>query len=212
MLLATKVPQTCAARDGRHKSSESGWKRSVINRRTVRFATQFGLLVAVAPVVSACGSVTDFSFRDQQWFARPAKLFNQSTIETPPLSRVKTVTAEDLMTADGQCSGVVAPSAPADANASTDGGPSPTASAAPTGAVALGHTECDVARAVGIPPDNIQLSNDPRGERVAQITYTRGLRPGAYTFTAGRLTAIDRVNVQEPVKPAAKPKKKKSAT
>lgn len=103
------------------------------------------------------------------------------------------------------------PSAPADAQASTDGGPSQTSSLAPTGAVALGHTECDVARAVGVAPDNVQLSNDAGGERVALITYTRGPRPGAYTFKSGRLTMIDRVDVPEPVKPAAKPKKKKPA-
>jgi hypothetical protein len=159
--------------------------------------------------MSACGSVSDFSFKDQQWFARPTKLFNQSSIETPPLSTAKAVTPDDLMTADGQCSGMAPPTPPADAQASTDGGPPP--SPPPTGAVALGHTECDVARAVGIAPDNIQLSNDARGERVALITYTRGPRPGAYTFKAGRLTMIDRVDVPEPVKPTAKPKKKKPA-
>lgn len=160
-------------------------------------------------MVAACGSLSDFSLKDQEWFARPGKMFNRSTsIETPPLSMTKAVSAEDLMSADGQCAGVAAPAAPADANASTE-----SALPAPTGAVALGHTECDVARAVGTAPDNIQLSNDPRGERLAQITYLRGPRPGAYTFTGGRLTAIDRVDVPEPVKPArqAKPKKKPAA-
>ena len=180
--------------------------------RTIRFAKYFGLLVAIAPAVSACGSMSDFSLKDQQWFQRPGKLFNTSTsIETPPLSRAKSITPDDLMSADGQCSGMPSQSAPADANALTDGGPTPASLPAPTGAVALGHTECDVARAVGIAPDNVQLSNYAGGERVNVVTYTRGSRPGAYTFKGGRLTVIDRVDVPEPVKPAAKPKKKKPA-
>lgn len=209
MRLATKVPQIGVARTARHKAG-TGVQASVKIGRTIRFAKCLGLLVAIAPAVSACGSLTDFSLKDQEWFARPGKLFSRSSIETPPLSTARAVTPDDLMSADGQCSGMPAPTAPADANASTDGGP-PQSPPAPTGAVALGHTECDVARAVGIAPDNVQLSNDQGGERVAVITYTRGPRPGAYTFRAGRLTVIDRVDVPEPVKPAAKPKKKKSA-
>lgn len=210
MRLATKVPQIGVARAARHQAG-TGVEASVTIGRTIRVAKCFGLLVAIAPAVSACGSMSDFSLKDQQWFARPAKLFNTSSIETPPLSRTRAITPDDLMSADGQCSGMPTPTAPADANASTDGGPSPAPTPAPTGAVALGHTECDVARAVGIAPDNVQLSNDQGGERVAVITYTKGPRPGAYTFRAGRLTVIDRVEVPEPVKPAAKPKKKKHA-
>ncbi len=184
---------------------------SVSIGRTIRVTKCFGLLVAVAPAVSACGSISDFSIKDQQWFARPGKLFNQSSIEAPPLTTVRAVGPEDLMSADGQCAGMPAPTAPADANASTDGGPPPNAAPAPTGAVALGHTECDVARAVGVAPDDVQLSNDPGGERLAVITYKHGPRPGAYTFKSGRLTLIDRVELPPPEKPVAKPKKKKSA-
>ena len=180
--------------------------------RTSRFVRCFGLVAAIAPALSACGSISDFSLKDQQWFQRPGKLFNTSTtIETPPLSTVKAVTAEDLMTADGQCAGMPAPTVPADAQASTDGGPSPASSLVPTGAVALGHTECDVARAVGVAPDNVQLSNGPSGERMAVVTYKTGARPGAYTFRGGRLTIVERVEVPPPVKPPAKPKKKKPA-
>jgi hypothetical protein len=98
--------------------------------------------------------------------------------------------------------------ADANANASPEGQP-PIPSHAP---VALGHTECDVARAIGIAPDNVNLSNNSRGDRVALITWTRGPRPGAYTFTSGRLTAIERVDVPEPPKPARAPKKKRAAT
>src|SRR5271156_7162710 len=79
-----------------------------------------------------------------------------------------------------------------------------------TGTVALGHTECDVVRGIGA-PDSVNLSNDPRGDRSAVVTWLRGPRAGIYTFTAGRLTSIDRA--PEPPAPpktakATKPKKK----
>ena len=77
-----------------------------------------------------------------------------------------------------------------------------------TGTVALGHTECDVVRGIGA-PGNVNLSNNARGNRVAVITYSQGQRAGIYTFTAGRLTSIERG--PEPVAPpkVAKPKVKK---
>ena len=76
-----------------------------------------------------------------------------------------------------------------DANALTDA--SAAAQPTRTGVVALGHTECDVVRGVGV-PDNVSLSNNPRGDRVAVLNYSRGQRAGIYTFTAGRLTSIER--------------------
>ena len=77
------------------------------------------------------------------------------------------------------------------------------------GTVALGHTECDVVRGIGA-PDNVNLSNNPRGDRVAVVTYSRGPRAGIYTFTAGRLSSIERG--AEPVPQPAKPKAKKKST
>ncbi len=116
-----------------------------------------------APMVAGCGSISDFSLKDQEWFARPGRMFkNSSTIETPPLSVAKEVTPNDLMSSDGQCAGMPAPSAPADANASTDA-QVPTAALAP---VAIGHTECDVARAIPVAPDNVNVSANERGERL----------------------------------------------
>ena len=79
--------------------------------------------------------------------------------------------------------------APAPANALADG-----AAGAPPpggGTVALLHTECDVVRGIGA-PDNVNLSNNARGERVAVVTYLRGGRAGIYTFTGGRLTSVER--------------------
>jgi hypothetical protein len=97
------------------------------------------------------------------------------------------------------------PGAPANANALTEG-----AAAGPTttGTVALGHTECDVVRGIGT-PGGVSLSNNPRGDRLAVINYSRGQRAGIYTFTAGRLTSIER-NPEAVAEPkAAKPKAKK---
>jgi hypothetical protein len=181
---------------------------NVKTRRIMRFAKQVALLAVAAPMIAACGGLSDFSLKDQEWFARPGKLFTGSSIETPPLNSARAVTEADLMTVDGQCPGMAPPSAPSDANASAEAG-----TPAPTGSVALGHTECDVVRAIGSAPDSINFSNDPRAERTVMITYLRGTRPGAYTFRGGRLTAIDRVDAPAPVKPAhpAKPKKKSAA-
>lgn len=161
------------------------------------------LLIVVAPAMAGCGGMTDMSLKDQEWFARPGQIFKAGNvkIETPPLSPTKDVTPNDLISSDGACPGMPEPTAAADGSTA---GP---AAAAP---VALGHTECDVARAVGIAPDNVNLSSNERGERVALVTWMHGPRPGAYTFTSGRLTAIERVDVPAPPKPARPAKKKRT--
>jgi hypothetical protein len=162
----------------------------------------------VAPVLAGCGGLSDFSMKDQEWFARPGRIFKggNTSIETPPLSQTKEVTANDLISSDGQCPGMPPPGAPSEANALSDANaPAPIPSAAP---VAIGHTECDVARAIAVAPDNVNLSNNPRGDRVALITWTSGPRPGAYTFTSGRLSTIERVDVPAPAKPARGAKKR----
>jgi hypothetical protein len=75
--------------------------------------------------------------------------------------------------------------------------------------VALGHTECDVVRGIGV-PDSVNLSSNSRGDRVAMISYSQGQRAGIYIFTSGRLTSIERGTepVEQPPK-GAKPKGKK---
>ena len=79
-----------------------------------------------------------------------------------------------------------------------------------TGTVALGHTECDVVRGIGA-PDNVNFSNNARGDRVAVVNYSRGQRAGIYTFTAGRLTSIERGAEPAAQPRGAKPKKKPAA-
>lgn len=75
--------------------------------------------------------------------------------------------------------------------------------------MALGHTECDVVRAVGV-PNNVNISKNERGDRVAVLTYSQGPRAGAYTFDAGRLSSIEGVEAPppEPKRKAAKSKAK----
>jgi hypothetical protein len=170
------------------------------------------LLVLVAPMVAGCGSTSDiFSSdllsKDADWFSHPGRLMIKNvSIEAPPLTPDKPVTPDDLISADGLCPGMAPPVGSADANALSDN-----AAAAPktTGTVALGHTECDVARGVGA-PDSVNLSTSPRGERVAVLTYSRGPRAGIYTFTAGRLTVVERgpEPAEQPKAAKAKTKKK----
>lgn len=171
-----------------------------------------GLLVLLlaAPLLAGCAGVggdafsTDLLSKDADWFSKPGRVFNKNvSIETPPLSPEQAVSPQDLISADGACPGM----APRDANALADG----TAGApVQTGVVALGHTECDVARGAGA-PDNVNLSTNPRGQRVAVLTYSRGARAGIYTFTAGRLTVVEGAPQPAEQPKAARPKAKKRA-
>jgi hypothetical protein len=163
-------------------------------------------LCAVAPLIAGC-SGSDLLSKDAEWFNKPTRLFIKNiSIESPPLTPDKPVTAEDLVSADGACPGMAPQAAPADANAST-------AAPAPSGGtVALGHTECDVVRGIG-GPSSVNLSNDASGRRVAVITWQTGPRAGIYSFTAGRLSSIEGTPEPAAAPRAAKPKpKKKQAT
>ena len=168
-------------------------------------------LLVFAPLIAGCSGASDILTRDADWFSRPGRLFIRN-IEAPPLSPNKPVTADDLVSAEGYCPGMAPPGNPADANAATD-----SAAAAPvpttTGTVALGHVECDVVRGIGAPA-SVNLSSSPRGDRVAVVTYVQGQRAGIYTFTAGRLTSIERgpEPVAPPPKAKSKAKKKPAAT
>lgn len=173
-------------------------------------------LLLAAPMLAGCGATTsdifssDLLSKDAEWFSRSGRLFIKNvSIETPPLTPDKPVTAEDLVSANGACPGMASANAPTNANASSDGTP-PAPAAATTGTVALGHTECDVVRGIGA-PDSVNISNNPRGDRVAVINFSQGARAGIYTFTSGRLTSIER-GAEPVVEPkAVKPRKKKPA-
>jgi hypothetical protein len=170
-------------------------------------------LLVLAPAVAGCSGGTDMFqsdllSKDAEWFSRPGRLFIRNvSIETPPLTPDKQITAEDLVSADGACPGMASPGAGANALAEGAAGAPPAAG----GTVALGHTECDVVRGIGA-PDNVNLSNNPRGDRVAVVTWSNGSRAGIYTFTGGRLTSVERG--ADPVAPpkTAKSKAKKKPT
>jgi hypothetical protein len=172
-------------------------------------------LLLLAPVLTGCGATMSDMFspdlvsKDAEWFSRSGRLFIKNvSIETPPLTPDKPVTSEDLVSNDGACPGMAAANVPANANAMTDGAPAP--APAGGGTVALGHTECDVVRGIGS-PTSVNIANNERGERLTTINFSQGARAGIYTFTAGRLTSVER-GADPVVEPkAAKPKKKKTA-
>jgi hypothetical protein len=176
-------------------------------RRATFQRTRLLLLLAV-PLMAGCSGTaslvsTDLLSKDADWFSRPGRLFIKNvSIETAPLTPDKPITPDDLISGDGQCAGMA--TAGADANAQTDSA----ASATRPGAVALGHTECDVARGIGV-PDSVNLSTDAVGRRVALVTWSRGPRAGIYTFTSGRLSSIERGPEAAPQPKTAKPKAKK---
>jgi hypothetical protein len=178
----------------------------IVRNGTISRKPLLALLVA-APLVAGCSGASDLLSKDADWFQRSGRVFIRNvSIETPPLTPTKPVTAEDLVSADGGCPGMAPAAGAAGANALADG-----AAGAPPqsgGTVALGHTECDVVRGIGA-PDSVNLSNNPRGDRVAVVTYTHGPRAGIYTFTAGRLSAVERGEEPVPQPKAAKPKAKK---
>jgi hypothetical protein len=172
-------------------------------------------LLLFAPLLAGCGATTsdifssDLLSKDAEWFSRSGRLFIKNvSIDTPPLTPDRPVTAEDLVSADGVCPGMASANAPTNANALSDGTAAP--APAPTGTVALGHTECDVVRGVGA-PESVNISRNPRGDRVAVVNFSQGARAGVYTFTAGRLTSVER-GAEPAVEPKpAKPKKKRPA-
>ena len=171
-------------------------------------------LLLFAPLVAGCAGASDmFSSdllsKDAEWFSRSGRLFIRNiSIETPPLTPNKPITTDDLVSAEGYCPGMAPPGGPADSNALAEGAAAPPSH---TGTVALGHTECDVVRGIGT-PGSVDLSNNARGDRVAVINYTQGQRAGIYTFTAGRLTSIERAPGAVVQPKPAKSRKKPAAT
>ena len=180
-------------------------------RDKYRHRKQLLALFLAAPMLAGCGATasdifsSDLLSKDADWFSRSGRLFIRNvSIETPPLTPDKPVTAQDLVSPEGACPGMASANVPANANASSDGTPAPAA----TGSVALGHTECDVVRGIGAPA-SVNISTNERGDRVAVVNFSQGPRAGIYTFTAGRLTSIER-GAEPVVEPkVAKPKKKK---
>jgi len=138
---------------------------------------RWSLLSGIAVSVAGCGaSLSDYSLKDQEWFAGAGRVFKRNiSIEAPPLTPTKPVTPQDMLSPEGGCAEMQPAGAPGDAG---------------TGPVALGHTECDVVREVG-QPSNVQISADAQGRRFVTVTYASGPRAGIYQFTSGRLSSIE---------------------
>jgi hypothetical protein len=149
------------------------------------------VLFAALPLLAGCGGM-DFSLKDAEWFNRPAMFSKSLSIETPPLSDTTPVSAADLISAEGYCAGM-APAA--DANALTETPPAAEAVHGSAG-IAIGRTECEVARAAGA-PDNVSIASEG-GRRITVLTYVRGPRPGIYRFTDGRMMSMERAAEPEP--------------
>jgi hypothetical protein len=62
---------------------------------------------------------------------------------------------------------------------------------------AVAPAKCEVVNRLG-PPDNMDFGVDDRRGRMVTLTYVRGVRPGVYIFTEGRLSSIERGPQVEP--------------
>ena len=153
-------------------------------------------MAALLPFLASCGSMSDINIKDAEWFSG-RKLFDTRSVslEQPPLTPDRAVSADQLITADGVCPGL----APSSAQALASSEP---AIPATGGKVGLGQPECEVARGIGS-PDSVSINNEG-GSRVTLLTYVRGSRPGIYRFVDGRLAGIERgaEPAPEPKRPA----------
>jgi hypothetical protein len=183
-----------------------------MSRVSVRRSSIVASLLFVATgLLAGCSGAGDMFSRDAEWFTRqPRILGNNRSLETPPLTPQRPIAPDDLISADGMCTGMAPPS---EANAMTEADPATAAPGAPSlpAGIALGRTECEVTRYAGR-PDNVELGNATSGDRTAILTFLKGPRPGIYHFVAGRLTSVERAPVAEaPPKPAKPSKSKKHA-
>ena len=83
-------------------------------RQNVRQENQtemrFLALLVLAPLIAGCSGTSDLVSKDTEWFSRPGRLFIRNvSIDAPPLTPDKPVTAEDLVSANGACPGMAAP-------------------------------------------------------------------------------------------------------
>jgi len=179
----------------------------------VRFrANEIGVLAALAVAVALGGCANVDVANKDQWFSKQFEFVSRKGGYTfsdlqEGKDRRRSITANDLVAANGSCPPPAAPSAPAPA-AANQAAPAPVASDAGTllsGGVALGMSECDVVLRAGA-PSAVQIGKNPNGDRSAVLTFNSGPRPGIYHFEAGALTEVERV--QTAPEPAQTAKKK----
>jgi hypothetical protein len=175
-------------------------------------------MVAALPIAASLCACCNLGLdSDQAWFRKPFYLTGQTSgytfSDTQQAKQDRPITANDLVSASGSC-----PPPPATAQAPpTPGGASPAAApaAAPDSSsllgdgIGLGMSECDVIWRAGA-PGNVELGQNPNGERTAVLTYQSGSRPGIYRFTGGRLMQMDSVAPSAPPPQVAKKKPAKA--
>jgi hypothetical protein len=174
--------------------------------------------VLLVPALAACSSNVSLSEMEVMPYSR--SLFSTpagATMTTrTDINTQRPVTAEDLLSPDGQCAALVPdpnaePVAPARPEV-PPGHPAPIDQPAqPTvplvyGGIGLQMTECEVVRRAG-QPERFEFGTNQRGERTLVLTYTRGPWPGIYRFAEGRLYSIEASPVP-PAPPKKAPRKK----
>ena len=166
-------------------------------------------IVVVGMALSLCGCDDT-----TKWFAKPLNPFNGPGYTYSSLgdARVdRSITANDLIDANGACPNYSAPAAPPSAPAGTGEGASPQDNALFGGGVALGMSECDIVARLG-QATAVNFGTGVYGSRSVVLTYNAGPRSGIYRFENGRLLEMDRVEGPPPAadKKAAKKKPAKS--
>ncbi len=174
------------------------------------------LFCAAAAVLAGCGQPSEMmtDIKDNA-FTKPTRFFSVPGWAKPneaannfDLVQKGPVVPENLISPTGYCAPAPTPATPqaqkppqaaAAAQASAPPpdqlepagfGAAPNTPAPVFGGVALGMSECAVARRLGT-PGNISVSRGPKGQRRVVLTYNGGERPGVYSFLSGRLIQVD---------------------
>jgi hypothetical protein len=169
--------------------------------------------LAVALALGGCANV-DFENKDA-WFSKPFQVVSRSGGYTfsdlqETKERARSITANDLVAANGSCPPPRAvQQAPAAAAANQPGSAPAATDTDPLlgGGIALGMSECDVVFRAGA-PNAVQIGKNPNGDRTAVLTFNSGPRPGIYHFEAGALMEVERVQTA----PAQTAKKKPASS
>jgi len=147
------------------------------------------VLAAFAPMLASLAACSSFRVPTADDLIPQAPKFELKTLPTAP---VRALGPPSLVNPDGSCAG---------------GGASDEFAGS---GIALRMSECDVVQRAGA-PQNIDISANPRGDRMTVITYG-GERPGIYRFVAGRLASIEAAPGQAaPERPAKKKGGRRSA-
>ena len=153
---------------------------------------QLSAMISILSVGLALGACT---MPDMDSFRAPdaSALFSARSVSNYRDKVLPPVAAADLVDANGGCAGGEAGIPPVPA------------------AIALEMTECDVVKRAGAAA-RAEIGTNDRRERTATLTYSRGERPGVYSFVDGRLKSMelgpDQPAAPKTAKKLAKPTKR----